>query len=67
MNTKSTNLVDSLRTEGYGYPSPNLFEQAADEIEGLRGLLQEWLCASDNFDLEDWARRVRNKLEDDSP
>jgi Lar family restriction alleviation protein len=28
------------------------------------GLLREWLCASDDFDMEDWTRRTRDLIED---
>ena len=36
----------------------------ADATKG-RALLAEWLCASSNFDMENWALRVRNFVEDE--
>jgi hypothetical protein len=36
-----------------------------EQLRTAHGLLREWLCASTEFNLEDWARRVRDFVEDE--
>lgn len=74
----TNDLVAELReaaTSGKGnYGHRLVCAKAADEIDELgqelrasRTLLEEWMLASHDFDMDAWVKRVRNMLEDSNP
>lgn len=42
-------------------------EELQTELGRARELLEQWMLASDDFDMNDWVLRVRNMLEDSNP
>lgn len=74
----STDLVSRLRAKaakGGVIPIHDVtIAEAADQIEHLsrhlrdaRQLLEDWMIADHTFDLEGWAKKVRDMLEDSNP
>ena len=42
-------------------------DAVVETLAAARQLLEEWMLASDDFDMNDWVLRVRNMLEDSNP
>jgi hypothetical protein len=42
-------------------------ERLRSELGAARTLLEEWMLADERFDIESWAKRVRDMLEDSNP